>query len=113
MNNSSENVAAIEAMLDLFWGNFHERPRMLGPAEELGSLFYYMDQVEYLLLGGDPEIYWKCSWNEFLVHKKLIVGSRDLLRENLRESGDGYGKLRALRQEYLAWRTGIDGWPNH
>jgi hypothetical protein len=111
MNNISENVAAIEAMLDLFWSNFRERPRMLGPAEELSSLFYYMDQVEYLLLGGDPEAYWKCSWNEFLVHKKLIVGARDLLKEDLRESGDGYERLQALRREYLTWRAGINGWP--
>lgn len=84
---------------------------MLGSPEELSSVIFYIDQVEYLMLGGNPGEYWERSWMNFLVHSRLIVGGRNILKEELQKHEDGYVLLQDLRREYLEWRS-VDGrWP--
>lgn len=102
----------IRAMIERFWVDFYERPQMLGKASELGSIFFYIDQIEFIVRGGDPNLYWDCSWNNFLIKKKLIIGAADLLEGRLRESEDPYRELKVLRDEYVLWRQECDEWPS-
>lgn len=111
MNDSMSQVASIEEMIRNFWEDFMKRPGVLGSPEELSSIFFYIDQVEYLMLGGRPGDYWENSWMNFLVDKKLIIGARIVLKEMLLEDADAYGSLQRLREEYVLWRSLKGGWP--
>ncbi|WP_157510352.1 hypothetical protein [Lysobacter sp. Root559] len=109
--NPRDQVASIEGMIRDFWQSFVKRPGMLGSPEELSSIIFYIDQVEYLMLGGNPSEYWERSWMNFLVDRKLIVGGRSILKEELQKQAGDYALLQDLRREYLEWRS-VDGrWP--
>lgn len=111
MNDSGATVDRVEAMLRDFWQTFYSRPEMHGSPDELNAMFFYLDQVEFLMLGGAQSDYWECSWMAFLIERRLIVGARNLLGESLREGTEGYVQLQSLRREYLVWRSAKGRWP--
>jgi hypothetical protein len=61
-------------------------------------------------LGGNIDDYRDVCWTEFLIQKKLIRGSANLLRETLSDDLDEFPKLQALRRDFLVWRVNRDQW---
>jgi hypothetical protein len=104
MNTEAEKIASILSYLDELKRIFDQRPRMLGTPYEVNSNFFYLDAIELLARGCSSDNFFEASWPEFLIQKKLIVGAKDILRENLRANDEDYSGLQALRREFFLWR---------
>ncbi len=72
--------------------------------------FFYIDQFEFLLLGGNIDDYGDVCWTEFLIQKKLIRGGGNLFRETPSDDVDDSPKLQARRHDFLGWRVTSGQW---
>lgn len=83
---------------------FENRPGMLGTPEEVCAVMNFLDDIEDMISGTDDVALENRSWHDFLIHKKLLHGARNKLREILRKDEMDYSLLQHLRHEYREWR---------
>ena len=78
---------------------------MLGSPVEVNAMFFYLDQIRFILDGKIDCFEFDKSWLGFLVEKKYIVGANDRLIDGLKSGEFGFDLLKKLRSEYFAWRA--------
>jgi hypothetical protein len=110
VNDAERRLATTLAQLDRFWDIFERRPGMLGTPRDLEAMFFHIDQIEYLLRGGDLDAYRQVCWNEFLIERNHIRGGANLFRESLSDDLDDFPRLQAVRRDFLTWRAARDEW---
>jgi hypothetical protein len=110
MIDASRTLDNMSATVSRFREAFERCPGMLGSPRDVEAIFFYIDQFEFLLLGGNIDDYGDVCWTEFLIQKKLIRGGVNLLRETLSDDLDDFPKLQALRRDFLVWRVTRDQW---
>jgi hypothetical protein len=77
-------------------------PGMLGPAEVLDANFQIIDELNFIVQHG-KRIDHRLKWHEFLIKRRIIVGSGHDYLQRLRSNPDEYSELIALRRDYGVW----------
>jgi hypothetical protein len=96
-------LCLIREVIEEFYDKFELRPHMLGSAEDVNSMFFLLDKIDFILKHGKKMNFHDHSWMAFLMHKGYIKGARNILIEELRKNNSDFSLLHSLRKEYEAW----------
>jgi hypothetical protein len=103
MKKEELQLEMIRAQMSHFHETFRNRPLMLGTPEQVVSMFFVVDQIDFILKTGKPMHHGGYGWTQFLIEKGLIKHNKNHFVESLRADSTNFEPLFRMREAYSAW----------